>query len=501
MATAADIGVTGGAIRGIDEPDGSHLYFGIPYAAPPVGALRWKPPEPVVPWLGARDATRAPSPCAQADEGWNAADAAKGREDCLYLSVRAPAHAAGEKLPVLFWIHGGSNRAGSGYGTAESPIYRKGLIVVSIEYRLGVFGFLSSSELTRESPRHTSGNYALMDQIAALRWVRDNIAAFGGDPARVTIAGQSAGAMDVAMLLRSPRARGLFSAAIQESGALPPPRSAADNEKIGQAVMAALGVTSLDQLREVPAAALLKATATMTPPDSSNHDLLWLQSSADGWILSAPANDLYHNGDQAPVPLLLGDNSREIGPPDDLALVRGLIAQNFKRNSAAANRLYGVDGDTIPAPDPVVGGVANQVSSDTAFHCPVNQEAAWQIKLGQPAWRYVFGLPQPGMTEVAHNAELTYVFGIAPKGATFGSWPPVQDYWANFVKSHDPNGPGLPTWPAMGTNAAFIDLTPEGPKLGHDWRMAQCRLLMDAQKGATHGARAPAEFWGSSSTF
>ena len=481
MAAAGEIQVTGGKIRGIDEPDGSHLYFGIPYAAPPLGALRWRPPAPVVPWTGLRDATRPPSPCIQADEGWNAADVAKGREDCLYLSVHVPAYAAGRRLPVLFWIHGGSNRAGSGYGTAESPIYQKGLIVVSIEYRLGVFGFLASPELTEESPRHASGNYALMDQMAALRWVHDNIAAFGGDPARVTVAGQSAGAMDIAMLLRSPLARGLFSAVIQESGSLPQPRTATDNEMIGRALMNKLGVTTLDRLREVPASELMTATATMSPPGSDNHDLLWVQSSSDGWILQASANDLYHNGDQAPVPLLLGDNSREFGAPNDLATVRGLIARNFKSNAAAADHLYGVDGDVLPPDDPVLGSVANQVVSDFVFRCPVNQEASWQLKLGQPTWRYVFGVPQPGTKEVAHSTELAYVFGAAPKDATFGSWPPVLEYWANFVKSHDPNGPGLPKWPAMGKTAAYIDLTPDGPRLGHEWRVAQCRLFVGAQ--------------------
>ena len=480
QACADEIKVTGGTIRGIDQSDGSHLYFTIPYAAPPVGALRWQPPARVVPWQGVRDATQMGAPCLQGDEGWNARDAARSNEDCLYLSVHAPAHAAGERLPVFLWIHGGSNRAGSGYGTAQSPIYQKGIVVVSIEYRLGVLGFMAAPELSAKSPHHASGNYALLDQIAALEWVRDNIATFGGDPDKVTIAGQSAGAMDVSMLLRSPLARGLFSAAIQESGSTQPPRSGADNEKVGVAVMNAVHVTGIDDLRAIPAVDLLAATAKMLPPDGKDHSLLWMEASADGWVLTTPGNDLYHNGDQALVPLLLGDNSREYASDGDIKAVRGIISQAFGAKAALAEKAYGIDGDTLPPPDPVLGSTGTQVMSDVIFRCPADQEAAWQVASGQPTWRYVFGVPQPGQVDVAHNAELTYVFNPPPAGASFGVWPPVQAYWANFVKTHNPNGEGLPNWPEMGKTLVFMDFTPDGPKTGKDWRGSQCRLLMAA---------------------
>ena len=479
---ADDIKVTGGTIHGIDKPDGSHVYFAIPYAAPPLGKLRWAPPAPVVPWTGVRDTAASRAPCVQADEGWNTADAARGNEDCLYLSVHSPAHAPGDKLPVFVWIHGGSNRAGSGYGTAESAIYKKGVVVVSIEYRLGVFGFLASSELRKESSHASSGNYALLDQIAALAWVRANIAAFGGDPARVTIGGQSAGSADVGQLLRSPLARGLFSAAIQESGAMGPPRSAADNEKIGRALMNAMHVTSLKALRAAPATEVLKAAGALMPPDGSgNRDLLWMQASADGWVLKAPANDLYHNGDQAHVPLLIGDNSREFPMDADVATVRGMIGGIYKAETPAAEKLYGVDGGALPPADPVTGSAGTQLLTDLIFRCPNQREALWHVANGQPTWRYVFAVPQPGMADVAHNAELHYVFDEAPAGATAGSWPPVQDYWANFVKTHDPNGPGLPAWPQMGRAAAYMIFTADGPKTGADWRGAACRLMMSAQ--------------------
>ena len=479
-ALADTVQVTGGTIHGLDAPDGSHLYFTIPYAAPPVGALRWQPPAPVMPWSGVRDATTMGAPCLQGDEGWNAKDAAKSQEDCLYLSVHSPAHAPGEKLPVLVWIHGGSNRAGSGYGTAWSPIYRKGLVVVSIEYRLGVFGFLSSPELTQESARRVSGNYALLDQIAALQWVRDNIAAFGGDASQVTVAGQSAGAMDVSMLLRSPLARGLFRGAIEESGAMQPPRSAADNEKVGVAVMNALHVTSLDALRAAPATDLLKVTDTMRPPDGQDHSLLWMEASADGYVLTAPGNDLYHNGDQAPVPLLIGDNSRERQMDGDITAVRKLMASAFRDKAAEAEKLYGIAGNALPPPDPILGSAGTQVSSDIVFRCPDYREAAWQVANGKPVFRYAFAVPAPGAATVSHSTELGYVFNPAPAGSTFGIWPPALDYWANFIKTGDPNGAGLPVWPQMGQADKVMAFLPSGPTVVDDYRGPQCRLMATA---------------------
>ena len=480
-ALADNVQVTGGTIHGLDAPDGSHIYFTIPYAAPPTGALRWKAPAPVIPWTGVRDATQSGASCAQPDDGWNSKDAAKSAEDCLYLSVHSPAHAPGDKLPVLVWIHGGSNRAGSGYGTAWSPIYTQGLVVVSIEYRLGVFGFLSSPELTAEGPHHSSGNYGLLDQVAALQWVRDNIAAFGGDASQVTVAGQSAGAMDVSMLLRSPLAHGLFRSAIEESGAMQAPRSAADNEKIGLAIMNALHVSSLAQLRAAPAADLLKATNTMQPPDGQTYNMLWMEASADGYVLTAPQNDLYHNSEQAPVPLLIGDNSREDVNDGDINVVRKLLVRAFGAKAGEAEKAYGIVGDQLPAPDPVLGSAGTQAMSDMVFRCPDYREAAWQVANGQPVYRYEFAVAAPGARGVAHSTELGYVFNPAPAGSTFGTWPPALDYWANFVKTGDPNDAGLPTWPQMGQADKVMAFLPSGPTVVVDYRGPQCRLMATAQ--------------------
>ena len=299
----------------VDLPDGSALFRAIPYAAPPLGALRWQPPAPVTPWKGVLNVDVAGKSCAQSLEGWNSVrETAEATEDCLYLAVHEPKHKANEKLPVLFWIHGGSNRAGAGHWTADSPIYKHGIVVVSIEYRLGVFGFLASPELTSESPHHSSGNYGLLDQVAALQWVQKNIAAFGGDPRNVTIAGQSAGAMDIGQLMRSPLAVGLFSKAIQESGVMGPPRTQADNEKIGinltEVLQIPRGAGGLDQLRKMPVDQLLDAVTKLTPP-SGDSSRLWMETSADGWVIPVGNNDLYKSGNISHVPYIVGNITQE----------------------------------------------------------------------------------------------------------------------------------------------------------------------------------------------
>ena len=207
-----------GVVRGQIDFEAIAVFQGIPYAAPPVGELRWKPPQAASAWQGVRDALTPPHSCMQVDWGWNARDAQDESEDCLYLNMATPSLHPEHSLPVIFWIHGGANYNGSGrYGRGQT-LTQHDVVLVSINYRLGVFGFLALPTLTAESARHSSGNYALLDQIAALRWVRDNIAAFGGDPQNVTIAGQSAGAIDVGLLLTTPDSKGLFTKAIDESG-------------------------------------------------------------------------------------------------------------------------------------------------------------------------------------------------------------------------------------------------------------------------------------------
>src|ERR1035438_5188805 len=220
--TGPVVTVTGGQIRGRPSADGGAEFKGISYALPPLGELRWREPQPVAAWSGIRDAAAFSVACTQISEGWNLRYVQSSAEDCLYLNVAAPVWPPAVKFPVMVWIHGGSNTAGSGEaaGFDQRTLVRRGLVLVTINYRLGALGFLAHTALARESAHHTSGNYGLMDQIAALEWVRRNIATFGGDPYKVTVAGQSAGAMDVSLLMTSPLARGLFRRAIAQSGAV-----------------------------------------------------------------------------------------------------------------------------------------------------------------------------------------------------------------------------------------------------------------------------------------
>lgn len=487
-AHAAPVRVTGGLIEGKTLPDGSAIYRGIPYAAPPVGALRWKPPQAVVPWSGVRQAVEAPAPCAQLPEGdWNAADAARSGEDCLYLSLHAPRRAPGTKLPVLVWIHGGSNRAGSGYGIADSPIYQRGIVVVGVEYRLGIFGFLSMPELTASSPRKSSGNYGLLDQIAALKWVRRNIAAFGGDPGKVTIIGQSAGAIDIGQLMVSPLARGLFVRAIQESGSPGLPRTLADNERIGTQLFALNGLSpgrqGLATLRALPTATLLADSTKLRHKDNA-FDALWIATVADGWVIPRDFHGFYLGWKgAAPASLLIGNNTQEFIVDDPNAAL-SIIKVAFGPNADRALPLYGFRGSQPPPPDPVLGSAGTQVIGDLAFRCSSNDEARWVMAGGHKVWRYQFGIPRPGSQQVLHTAELDYVFQGRPAGTSADTWPPVQQYWANFVRTGDPNGGDLPAWRAMQTDDTYMAFTPKGPRPGKALRERICKLLTDGERAS-----------------
>lgn len=288
----AVVSVDGGQIRG--EPLADRIAFrGVPFAAPPVGALRWKPPVRVKPWTGVRDATRSAPACAQLSDGWNQANAGYSAEDCLYLEVATPSLTPARPLPVLVWVHGGGNKAGGGVGTIASPMVRRGVVLVSIQYRLGALGFMAHPALTAESPFRASGNYGLMDQQAALAWVKRNIARFGGDPAQVTLGGQSAGAMDVGLLQVSPLAKGLFRRAIEESGTAGfgfPARDLRASEAIGErlATLAGQPHATAAALRALPVAALLEAARGITLPGLPEAGSPWVQVTIDGHVITEP---------------------------------------------------------------------------------------------------------------------------------------------------------------------------------------------------------------------
>jgi len=413
------------------------LFRGIPYAAPPLGELRWKPPAPPARWSEVRPALQSGAPCPQSDLGWNGALAAAGREDCLTLDVRTPNVREDAKLPVMVWIHGGANWAGAGSGYVTSPIVLHGVVLVTVQYRLGILGFLSHPALTAESPHHASGNYALMDQIAALRWVQANIAHFGGDPANVTIFGQSAGAQDVGLLLRSPLARGLFAKAIEESGTPGfglPPRSLTENEQLAAAL-------PLDQLRKMPVDKLLALQAAMKPP-GIDVDKLWLAATADGWVLPKPPLELA----PAPVPLIIGGNRRESplqGTIDEV------VAREFGKDARKMRGTYG------PAE-------ADDLAADITFRCPALVAAGKQTG---PVWLYEFNMGP----KVTHSAELPYVFG---QGSA------MQNYWVNFARTGDPNGVGLPDWPRYAPKpGTYLEFTDSGPVTKAGLRGAICKLL------------------------
>ncbi|HEY6924353.1 MAG TPA: carboxylesterase family protein [Steroidobacteraceae bacterium] len=482
-ATAPEVAVTGGTLRGQDMPDGTALFLGIPYAAPPVGQLRWRPAQPVVPWQGIRDATKPPAPCLQHAEGWNKKDVEISREDCLYLSIRSPQRRAHARFPVLFWIHGGSNRAGSGYGYAQdTTLAEREVVLVAIEYRLGVFGFLGSPELTAESTQHASGNYALTDQIAALKWVQANIAKFGGDPANVTIAGQSAGSADVLLLMASPLTQGLFAKAINESGVPGPSRTAAENEKIGSQLLELLHLPKdskgLEALRAAPATEVLANSDKLEPPQGTSP--IWMSQIVDGWVETRPMQEIYAQHRQAHVPMIIGNNTREVNPTVGAYEGRDMVRKALGSRAGDLLELYG-GADSAPD-DPILGNVGTQFMTDVVFRCPANQVAQQMLSAGVKIWRYEFGFPRTGtIGPVEHSSELNYVFHAVPADATFKTWPPVQQYWANFARTGDPNGPGLPNWPDMGRTLNYISFLPSGPEVNKGLRTAVCSVLTPVQ--------------------
>ena len=482
--------------------DGSTTFQNIPYARPPVGDLRWRDPEPPQPWSGLRDGAKAPAACMQADWKWNSADAKNDSEDCLYLNIATPSWPATQKLPVLFWIHGGANYNGSGRLRAQT-LTRQGIVLVSINYRLGVFGFLAHPELTRESKHGSSGNYAILDQIAALRWVRQNIAAFGGDPSNITIAGQSAGAIDVGALAVSPLGKGLFEKAIDESGGaiMPQPilSTLSQAETVGEDFAASAG-GDIAHLRSMSAQQILDAANRFTAPDVEGvptHPGPTL--SQDGWVLPEQPAALVKEG-KISVPLLIGSNVQEFSfthssfissntkePADK---VRAHIQETYGQQASKAIALYGLANSDAPAPDALLGTAGTQLMTDTYFRCPATITVGWLSSEGKPAWQYQFEQPLPGTGSAStrHSGELPYVFG-APQlsgdkmlGATFGPADVeisklMQAYWTNFVKTGNPNGQGLPNWPQFKTGSdEMIRFTPNGPVISRNARIPLCHL-------------------------
>src|SRR5271165_846755 len=466
-----------GKVQGKRSADGQTLEFlGIPFAAPPVGPLRWKPPQPAAKWKGVRQATSFGSRCMQQEHFDDMVFRDPGEsEDCLTLNVWAPAAKPKGKLPVMVWIFGGGFAGG---GTSEprqdgEHLTRKGVLVVSMNYRLGIFGFFATQELSAEDPHHAAGNYGLMDELACLQWVRRNIAAFGGDPNNVTIFGESAGSFAVSAQMASPLAKGLFQKAIGESGgaffsgglAFEP--LAVREEKDAKAASAKLGVSTLAELRAIPAEKLLEAFA---PPKSRGFDF---DADVDGYFLPEPVPAIFAAGKQNDVPLLAGWNHDE-GSFEIESLPQKPTADTLKAyaqkdigdNAAEFLKLYPAD-----TPEQALRSALDFAGDRfIAFSTWAWIEA--QTKTGkQPVYRYRFDLGPPnpkGPSMAYHSAEIEYVFGQLDSKAEV-AWRPedralsaeMQKYWANFARSGDPNGPGLPKWPgysaADGWEMMFLD--------------------------------------------
>lgn len=477
LAFAANdtIKVDGGLISGT-AVDGVRSFKGIPFAAPPVGELRWKAPQPVVPWEGVRKCETFGPECPQAPyppASMYAAPPQKQSEDCLYLNVWT-AGKAGEKRPVMVWIHGGALTRGSGAnrvydGTAFA---KKGVVLVTINYRLGPLGYLAHPELTAESPHHSSGNYGVLDQIAALRWVQKNVAAFGGDANKVTIFGESAGSWSVNALVASPLAKGLFHRAIGESGGSFGPGAYLKEdkgrlqsaEKIGVAFARAAGADSLKALRAVPAERII---------DVLNNDAegkkFRTSPNVDGWLLPDEIRNIFAQGKQNDVPVIVGSNANEMTTLTSPASVPKTLEDYRKR----VETLYGEATRDFDAVYPVKSTddvAAAYLSSlrDITFTLPMRTWARVTATGRSKAYLYFFSHAPPNPNSkylgAYHAGEIAYVFNNLNRQNAL-----LQDvdhklaemmsaYWVNFAKTGDPNGKGLPKWtPYNAKDEPYLD--------------------------------------------
>jgi para-nitrobenzyl esterase len=448
--------VSGGEIAGAMLDDRTYLFRGIPFAAPPAGNNRWRPPLPAAAWKGVRDATHRAAPCMQSSFGWNEKDAAISSEDCLYLDIHTPRLEATAKLPVMVWIHGGANRAGSAGDYALSGMVKRGVVLVAIQYRLDVFGFLSLPALTSEAATHSSGNYALLDQLAALTWVHKNIAAFGGDPSHVTIFGQSAGAQDVGLLVLSPQSQGLFRGAIEESGTAGfglPPRTLQQNETLGAGFLKLTGAHNLADLRAIPPGKLLAASLKLDSPQLDDDSFIWLQSIVDGWVLPDTPEHVLAAGKQQPVQLVIGNNAKEFPIYRGPSNARHAIEMAFGANADRAAEAYEL------ATGSVSPSLATRIATDIMFRCPAGFVAAAHHRAGYAVWQYEFNATPVGGGEVQHSSELPYVFDGRPLS---NKAVKLQDYWVRFAKSGDPNPQGTVNWPSFGEAHEYVEIDDTG---------------------------------------
>ena len=480
--------VTGGQIQGRALKAGA-VFKGIPFAAAPVGDLRWKPPMPVKAWTGVRDAGDYGATCAQIDANWNKNSAAKGKEDCLFLNVWTSEWPSKSNKPVMFWIHGGGNMGGSALGSGGieptfdgESLSRHGVVVVTVQYRLGLLGFLAHPELTAESPNHASGNYAVMDLVAALKWVKENASKFGGDPANVTIFGQSAGGHNTGLLLVTPLSAGLFARAIEESGTVAGSGrvtpTLADAEKGGLAFAAKMGAPAkgaLAFMRKLSAEDVLKAS-----PEYGGGGI---GPNADGYVVPQVAAKIFAAGQEKKVPLLIGSNARERSLEGGAEALKKAVGEFYGSMAPRAMEIY-----AKPSAYPPYGDGGAQFVTDTMNRCPSIAIEDFHSAAGNVVWAYEFSHPFPTAKRGAsHSGELRYVFGNHPPGDVAESERKIsndmQVYWTNYAKTGDPNGGGMPAWPKYDSKARrYMEFTDNGPVAKESLRGAACQLYMEFLK-------------------
>lgn len=477
---AAQVRTANGMVEGVLEKSGILSFKGIPFAAPPVGQWRWREPQPVKNWDGLLKADhfgpRAMQTAMFGDMGFRS-DGMK--EDCLYLNVWTPSTGSKQLLPVLVYFYGGGFVAGDGSESRYDGenMAKEGIVSLTVNYRLGAFGFMAHPELSKESPFHASGNYGLLDQAAALKWVQQNIAAFGGDPKRVTIAGESAGSIAVSAQMASPLSKDLIHAAIGESGSILGALSAvplSQAEATGVEFAQKLGVSSLAELRALPAEKVLEASAKFGP--------FRFAINVDGYFFPESPYAIYEAGKQAHIPLLAGWNSQEM----NFRMVMGAAAPTKANFEAAVRKLYGDKADEVlqlyhAENDAEAEQAATDLSGDRFISFSTWKWIDLQAKTGtKPVYRYLYSRPRPAMKAsdlapglaggvvkssgpppppdkgAVHSAEIEYAMGNLDGNKTF-AWTAddykvsatMKNFFANFIKTGAPGGKNLPAWPAI----------------------------------------------------
>jgi para-nitrobenzyl esterase len=485
--------IANGVIQGIDE-SGIRTFKGIPFAAPPVEGFRWREPQPVKNWTDVRGATKFGPRAMQAPIFGDMNFRSDGmNEDCLYLNVWTPARTYKERLPVLVYFYGGGFVAGDGseYRYDGESLARQGIVAVTINYRLGVFGFLAHPELTKESPHKASGNYGLLDQAAALQWIQKNISVFGGDPTKITIAGESAGSVSVSAQMASPLSKKIIAGAIGESGSLLgtlPAVPLAFAEQTGVEFAKSISAPSLAELRAIPAEKLLEA--------ASKFNSFRFSITIDGYFFPKSPFEIYEAGEQAHIPLLVGWNSEEM----NFRMVLGFNPPTVENYTKAVQGLYSERAEQAlkvynASTNEEVEQVATDLAGDRFIGFSTWKWSNVHSKTGKkPVYRYLYARPRPEMRPemgkaipglaggvikdtlapkipkmpatrgAVHSAEIEYALGNLSTNRVF-DWQPedfkvstiMQTFFANFIKTGNPNGLGVPEWPFI-DNAKPVDV-------------------------------------------